>query len=29
MGFIAHHEREGGGVGDRVSGGIVGEFHHG
>ena len=29
MGFIAHHERERGGIGDRVGGGIMGEFHHG
>ena len=28
MGFIAHHERKGGGVGDRMGGGIVREFRH-
>ena len=28
-GFIAHHEREGGGVGDGVGGGVVREFRHG
>ena len=28
MGFIAHHEREGGGIGDRMGGGVVREFHH-
>ena len=29
MGFIAHHEREGGGVSDGMDSGIVREFHHG
>ena len=28
LGFIAHHEKEGGGVGDRMSGGVVCEFCH-
>ena len=28
-GFVAHHEREGGGIGDGVGGGVVHEFHHG
>ena len=28
-GFVAHHERKGGGVGDRMSGGVVCEFRHG
>ena len=28
MEFIAHHEREGGGIGDRMGGGIVGELGH-
>ena len=27
-GFIAHHEREGGGVGDGMSGGVVCKFCH-
>ena len=27
-GFIAHHERKGGGVGDGMGGGIVREFRH-
>ena len=29
MGFVAHYERKGGGVGDKMGGGIVGEFCHG
>ena len=29
MGFIAHYEREGGGIGDGMSGGIMREFCHG
>ena len=28
MGFIAHHERKGGGIGDRVDGSVVREFCH-
>ena len=28
-GFVAHHEKEGGGVGDRVGGGVVCKFCHG
>ena len=28
MGFVAHHEREGGGIGDGVGGGILREFCH-
>ena len=28
-GFVAHHEKEGGGVGDRMGGGVVREFCHG
>ena len=29
MGFIAHYEREGGGVGNGMGGGVVCEFCHG
>ena len=29
LGFIAHHERKGGDVGNRVGGGVVREFRHG
>ena len=28
-GFVAHHEREGGGIGDGMGSGIVREFRHG
>ena len=28
MGFVAHHERKGGGVGDGMGGGVVREFCH-
>ena len=27
--FVAHHEKERGGVGDGMGGGIVSKFHHG
>ena len=29
MGFIVHHERKGGGIGDRMGSGVVREFCHG
>ena len=28
MGLVAHHEREWGGVGDRMGGSVVCEFRH-
>ena len=28
MGFVAHHEKEGGGICDRVGGGVVRKFCH-
>ena len=28
MGFVAHHEREGRGIGNGMDGSIVREFHH-
>ena len=29
MGFVAHHERKQGDVGNGMGGGVVCEFHHG
>ena len=29
MGFIVHHEKKGGGIGDGMGGSVVREFHHG